>query len=114
MRGNTTMPGRHGRPTIRLAEVTMPWGSEHGHRRVDVPQEVARPILNTVAVLKMLRQAYGACREQDARWWPLKYDLTPDDCLSLTEYGIDELDSALEALGELETMVKAYERDSGP
>jgi hypothetical protein len=113
MSGNATMNDGRGRLTIRLAEAQIQWGSAHGHRRVDVLHEVARPILNTVTILKMLRQAFCACRERDA-WWPLKYDLTPDDGLTLIEYGVDELDSALEALGDLETLIKASERGATP
>jgi hypothetical protein len=65
-------------------------------------------------VLKLLRQVFWACRAQDAWRWPLKYDVTPDDGLSLTEYGLDELERAPEALGELETLVKAWERGTPP
>jgi hypothetical protein len=89
-------------------------GIEPGLQPVQVPNQVGRPILNTVAVLTLLRQAFRACRERDAWGWPLKYDLTPDDVLILIEYGLDELDRALEALGDLETLVKASERGVTP
>jgi hypothetical protein len=94
--------------------VQRPQGIAQSHWPVEVSHKVARPILNTVAVLKLLRQAFWACRAQDAWGWPLKYDLAPDDGLSLTESGIDELDRALEALGELETLIKASARGSVP
>jgi hypothetical protein len=114
MSGNATMHDRLGRPTIRLEEAPIQRGIEYGPQPVEVPNKVARPILNTVTVLKMLRQAFRAYGERNAWGWPLKYDLTPDDGLILTEYGIDELDRALEALGALETLVKASERGAAP
>jgi hypothetical protein len=79
-------------------------------RPVDVAHDVARPILNAVAVLKVLRQAFGTWREGDVSQRPMRYEISPDDCLSLTTYSLDELEHALEALGEVETLIKAYER----
>jgi hypothetical protein len=56
-----------------------------------IQKDVAGPILNAVAVLKMLRQAlYEFSGEYDLRQHK-KYDMSPDDCLILTEYGISEL-----------------------
>jgi hypothetical protein len=114
MDGNGTRHGRHGRPTLRVAEAHFQRDIAPRERSIDVPNQVARPLLNTIGVLKLLRQVFRACQEQDAWRWPLKYDVAPDDGLSLTEYGIDELERALEALGELETLVKAWERGAAP
>jgi hypothetical protein len=114
MRENATKQGRRGRPTIRLAEAPIQWSIAPGSQPGEVPNKVARSILNTVAVLKMLRQGFRACRARDAWGWPLKCDLPPDDGLILIEYGIDELDHALEALGDLETRVQASERGATP
>jgi hypothetical protein len=62
-------------------------------------KDVAGPILHTVAVLKVLQQASYKCQEED-HWRPYqKYNTTPNGCLHLAEYSLDELKRALEALG---------------
>jgi hypothetical protein len=106
------MNSRHVRPRrLCLLEPTVTPFCEPRHRPVDVSHDVAGPILNAVAVLKVLRQAFGIWRKEGVGGQrPIRYEVSPDDCLSLTTYSLDELDRALEALGEVETLVKAYER----
>jgi hypothetical protein len=83
------------------------------NRPTDIQKDVAGPILNTVAVLKMLRQAlYEFSEEYDLRRHK-KYDISPNDCLILTEYGVNELDRCLEALGNIEMIMKEYEKAAG-
>jgi hypothetical protein len=102
---------RHVRPKhLCLLEPTVTPLCAPRPRPVDVSHEIAGPILNAVAVLKVLRQALGTWREGDAWQQPVRYEVSPDDCLSLTTYSLDELERALEALGEVETLIKAYER----
>jgi hypothetical protein len=112
MDANAMMNGGHVRHGTALAEAKAKSFSKHGNRPTNVQQDVAGPILNTVAVLKVLRQALYEFREEYDWQRHKKYDTSPDDCLNFTEYGIDELLRALEALGELETIIKAYERIS--
>jgi hypothetical protein len=110
MDANAMMNGGHVRHSTGLTEAKAKSSSQKGNRPADVQQDVAGPILNTVAVLKVLRQALYEVREEYDWRRHKQYDTSPDDCLNFTEYGIDELTSALEALGELETIVEAYER----
>ena len=112
MDANAMMNGGHVRHSAVLAEAKAKSFSKNGNRPADVQQDVAGPILNTIAVLKVLRQALYEFREEYDWRRHKKYDTSPDDCLNFTEYGIDELTRALEALGELEVIVKAYERVS--
>jgi hypothetical protein len=83
------------------------------NRPTNIQKDVAGPILNAVAVLKVLRQALYEFSEEYNLRRHKKYDMSPDDCLILTEYGISELDRCLEALGNIETIMKEYERVAG-
>jgi hypothetical protein len=111
---------KHVRPKrVCLLDPAVMQACEAHHRPVNVSHNVAGPILNAVAVLRVLRQVFGTWQKEDVWQRPMRYEVSPDDCLSLTTYSLDELERALEALGEVETLVKAYERgdrtqSSGP
>jgi hypothetical protein len=50
------------------------------NRLTDIRKDVAGPILNTVTVLKVLRQALYKFREEYDLCRHKKYDMSPDDC----------------------------------
>lgn len=105
-----TTNSKHGRPKhVCLLDPAAMQACKAHHRPVNVSHNVAGPILNAVAVLKVLRQAFRTWQKKGVWQGPVRYEVSPDDCLSLTTYSLDELERALEALGEVETLVKAYE-----
>jgi hypothetical protein len=91
MDANAMMNGGHVRHNTVLAEAKAKNFSKEGNRPADVQQDVAGPILNTVAVRTVLRQALYEFREEYDWRQHKKYDTSPDDGLHFTEYGIDEL-----------------------
>jgi hypothetical protein len=101
--------GGQGRQGTVHAAVQARGFSPHGNRPVNVQCDVARPTLNTVAVLKVLRQALYEFREDHDWQRHKKYDTSPMIACTSPSTALTSSPRASKALGELETIVKACE-----